>query len=61
MSEQPKQRKKAAARQRLAEALRDNLKRRKAQMRGRKEETNEEGKDQARAKPHDSARIDAEK
>ena len=53
MSEQPKQRKKAAAQQRLAEALRDNLKRRKAQARGRSQEV--------RIKPHDSAGIDAEK
>jgi hypothetical protein len=53
MSERPKQEKKAAAQRRLAVALRDNLKRRKAQARGRKQE--------ARAKPHDSAGIDAEK
>jgi hypothetical protein len=58
MSEPPKQRKKAAAQQRLATALRDNLKRRKAQTRGRQ---GEEAKDEARAKPHDSAGIDAEK
>ena len=57
MSEQPKQQKKAAAQQRLATALRDNLKRRKAQTRGRKQES----KDAVRAKPHDSAGIDAEK
>jgi hypothetical protein len=57
MSEQPKQQKKAAAQQRLAEALRDNLKRRKAQTRGRKQES----KHETRAKPHDSAGIDAEK
>jgi len=56
MSEQPKQRKKAAQ-QRLATALRDNLKRRKAQTRGRKEEA----KEATRTKPHDSAGIDAEK
>jgi hypothetical protein len=55
MSEQPKERKKAAAQQRLASALRDNLKRRKAQTRGRKEEAKDE------ARPHDSAGIDAEK
>jgi hypothetical protein len=61
MSEQPKQRKKAAAQQRLAEALRDNLKRRKAQTRGRKEEAKGEARHEARAKPHDSAEIDAEK
>jgi hypothetical protein len=53
MSERPKQQKKQAAQRRLAAALRDNLKRRKAQIRGRKEE--------ARVKPHDSAGIDAEK
>jgi hypothetical protein len=53
MSEHPKQQKKAAAQQRLAAALRDNLKRRKAQTRGRKEEV--------RTKPHDSAGIGHEK
>jgi hypothetical protein len=53
MSERPKQEKKAAAQRRLATALRDNLKRRKAQVRGRK--------DEARAKPHGSAGIGAEK
>ena len=59
MSEQPRQRKKAAAQQRLAAALRDNLKRRKAQTRGRRRE--HETKHETRAKPHDSAGIDAEK
>ena len=57
MSEHPKQRKKAAAQQRLATALRNNLKRRKAQTRGRKEEAKEE----TRTQPHDSAGIDVEK
>jgi hypothetical protein len=61
MSEHPKQRKKAAAQQRLVAALRDNLKRRKAQTRGRKEEDKDEAKHEPRAKPHDSAGIDAEK
>jgi hypothetical protein len=61
MSEPPKQRKKAAAQQRLATALRDNLRRRKAQTRGRKEEGKAAAKAEARAKPHDSAGIDAEK
>jgi hypothetical protein len=53
MSERPKQQKKQAAQRRLAVALRDNLKRRKAQAKGRDQEV--------RAKPHDSAGIDAEK
>ena len=69
MSEAPKQRKKAAAQERLVVALRDNLKRRKAQTRGRQEEAKQEAKEQAKheaqdegwAKPHDSAGIDAEK
>ena len=54
MSERPKQQKKAAAQRRLAVALRDNLKRRKAQTRGRKEE-------RVAGRPHDSAGIDADK
>jgi hypothetical protein len=53
MSERTKQEKKAVAQRRLAAALRDNLKRRKAQARGRKAGVG--------AKPHDSAGIDAEK
>ena len=57
MSQHPEQRKNAAAQQRLATALRDNLKRRKAQTRGRKEEAKEE----TRTRPHDSAGIDVEK
>jgi hypothetical protein len=57
MSEHPKEQKKAAAQRRLAAALRDNLKRRKAQTKGRKQEAN----DEARARPHDSAGIDAKK
>ena len=65
MSEHPKQQKKAAAQQRLAEALRDNLKRRRAQTRGRRQESKGESKGEAKhevtAKPHDSAGIDAEK
>jgi len=54
MSEPVKQQKKQAAQRRLAAALRDNLKRRKAQARGRKEE-------RTGGWPHDSAGIDAEK
>src|SRR5262249_55495784 len=54
MSEQVKQRKKQTAQRRLAAALGDNLKRRKAQARGRKEE-------ERAGKPHDSAGIDAQK
>jgi hypothetical protein len=54
MSERPKQEKKAVAQRRLAVALRDNLKRRKAQAKGRKEE-------RVAGRPHDSAGIDAEK
>jgi hypothetical protein len=63
MSEPPKQQKKAAAQERLATALRDNLKRRKAQTRGRQEGAKQKAEEQhaARAKPHDSAGIDAEK
>jgi len=57
MSDHPKQRKKPAAQRRLATALSDNLKRRKAQTRGRKEAA----KEATRTKPHDSAGIDAEK
>jgi hypothetical protein len=53
MSERPKLEKKQAAQRRLAAALRDNLKRRKAQAKGRKQEVP--------IKPHDSAGIDAEK
>ena len=56
MSEHPKEPKKAAAQLRLAAALRDNLKRRKAQTKGRKQQ---ETKEEARARPHDSAGIDA--
>jgi hypothetical protein len=65
MSEHPRQQKKATVQQRLATALRDNLKRRKAQTRGRKEEAKEATKavnnEETRAKPHDSAGIDADK
>jgi hypothetical protein len=61
MSEHPKQQKKAAAQRRLAEALRDNLQRRKAQTRARKEEVKGDAKGDARAKPHDSAGISVEK
>jgi hypothetical protein len=57
MSEALKQRKKTAAQERLVAALRDNLKRRKAQTRGRQKEA----RDEAPSKPHDSAGIDAEK
>src|SRR5215831_696 len=53
MSERPKQQKKQAAQRRLAAALRDNLKRRKAQARGRPQEVRE--------KPHDSAGIEGKK
>jgi hypothetical protein len=61
MSEHPRQQKKATVQQRLATALRDNLKRRKAQTRGRKEEAKAVNNEETRAKPHDSAGIDADK
>jgi hypothetical protein len=58
MSERPKEHRKESAQRRRAAALRDNLKRRKAQARGRQDQrlTGE-----ASNKPHDSAGIGAEK
>jgi len=70
MSERPKEHRKDSAQSRRAAALRDNLKRRKAQARGR-----QEGRAQGREPvgervgepagspggPHDSAGIGAEK
>jgi len=50
MSGPVKQQKRQAAQRRLAAALRDNLKRRKAQARGRKGE-------RTSGRPHDSAGI----
>ena len=58
MGEQPKQQKKAAAQRRLATALRDNLKRRKAQARGRATGATP---DRADPTPHDSAGIAGDK
>jgi hypothetical protein len=56
MSNQPKSDRKAKQRRRLSAALRENLKRRKAQARGRAAETGE-----TPAKPHDSAGIGEDK
>jgi len=66
MSERPKEHRKDSAQRRRAAALRDNLKRRKAQARGR-----QEGRPQSQesvgepagstGQPHDSAGIGAEK
>jgi hypothetical protein len=53
MSQYPKQQKKVAAQQRLATALRDNLKRRKAQVKARAQGL-------AKAAEHDSAGITLE-
>ena len=53
VSDHPKKAEQQRRERRLSAALRENLKRRKAQTRGRKE--------QVRAKPHYSAGIDAEK
>jgi hypothetical protein len=57
MTERGKSVEKARRQRRLGAALRENLKRRKVQARGRA--TAEEA--QAPAKPHDSAGIDADK
>ena len=55
MAESPKPSEKALREQRLRAALRENLKRRKAQARGRAETR------EAPGEPHDSAGIGAEK
>jgi hypothetical protein len=54
MTDRPKVSEKDPRAQRLEAALRENLKRRKAQVRGRAEKEN-------RAEPHDSAGITGEK
>jgi hypothetical protein len=56
-NERPKNDQKARERARLAAALRENLKRRKAQARGRAADDAPEGS----GKPHDSAGIRADK
>jgi hypothetical protein len=74
MSERSKEHRKAGGRSRLAAALRDNLRRRKAQARGRQGERQGEGQEQRQEQgrgqgsavetsglPHDSAGIGAEK
>ena len=55
MADSPKPSEKALREQRLQAALRENLKRRKAQARGRAEKREEAGE------PHDSAGIGADK
>jgi hypothetical protein len=55
MNERPKSQQKAAQRQRLSAALRENLKRRKAQAKGRAAAV-EQG-----AEPHDSAGFGPDK
>ena len=55
MTDRPKPSQKALREQRLQAALRENLKRRKVQARGRAEITANP------AEPHDSAGIDVEK
>jgi hypothetical protein len=57
MSESGKARQKAVRQRRLSAALRENLKRRKAQARGR----GAAASDTEQVAPHDSAGIDAEK
>jgi hypothetical protein len=54
MTERPKQRQKAQRQHRLSAALRENLRRRKAQARGR---ANTAAAAEPAAKPHDSAGI----
>lgn len=66
MSERPKEHKKASAQRRLAAALRDNLRRRKGQAKGRQEARKEGSKGthsigETSREPHDSAGIGAEK
>jgi hypothetical protein len=56
-NDRPKNDRKARERARLAAALRENLKRRKAQARGRAADDASDGPD----KPHDSAGIRADK
>ena len=57
MSEPPKRAEQARRQRRLGAALRENLKRRKAQAKGRAAAAGAEGA----AKPHDSAGIGADK
>jgi hypothetical protein len=57
MTEQPKSAEEARRQRRLGTALRENLRRRKAQAKGRATGAGAEGA----AKPHDSAGIGADK
>jgi hypothetical protein len=57
MTNRPKSREHAQRRQRLSAALRENLKRRKAQVRGRRNA----GSAERGAASHDSAGIDTDK
>jgi hypothetical protein len=62
MSDCPREQKKTGQRQRLSQALRENLRRRKAQAKGRKAGRNDERSaagtaEERPGKPHDSAGI----
>jgi len=61
VTETPKDQQKQSRNRRLSAALRDNLKRRKAQARGRTANDAEEGRAGTSGEPHDSAGFAADK